>query len=137
MSLLKDISLENIIKFPESATAKDMIDEVELIEFVIKRVKESEEDYEKFLNLTKKWKEETFVTSSYSEIISNPSYLEVVRMGKKVLPYILQDLKSEPAFWFSALEELTGCNPIEPSHRGIIKLMKKDWLKWGEEHGYV
>jgi hypothetical protein len=69
--------------------------------------------------------------------VSNPSYLEIIKMGKNVLPYIFQDLKSEPAFWFSALQDMTGCDPVKHSHRGIIKLMKEDWLKWGKEHGYV
>jgi hypothetical protein len=58
-------------------------------------------------------------------------------MGEKVLPFIFQDLKSEPVFWFSALEKITGCNPIERSHRGFVKLMAEDWLKWGKEHGYI
>lgn len=137
MSLLKDISIENIIKMPESATEEDMVREVELIEFVIKRVKDEEEDFIKFYNLAEKWKEETLITSSVNEIESNPSYLEIIKMGKKVLPYIFQDLKSDHAFWFHALEEITGCNPIKYNHRGYIDLMAEDWLKWGEVHGYI
>jgi len=39
MSSLKDISIESIIKMPESATADDIIHEVELIEYIIERVK--------------------------------------------------------------------------------------------------
>ena len=95
------------------------------------------EDILKFHYLTKKWKEETMIISSVNVIESNPSYLEIIDMGKKVLSLIFQDLKSDPAFWFFALEKLTGCNPIEESHRGFIKLMKEDWLKWGKENGYI
>ena len=95
------------------------------------------EDILKFHDLAKKWKEETFIISSINVIESNPSYLEIIDMGEKVLPLIFQDLKTECGFWFSALEEMTGCNPIEESHRGFIKLMKEDWLKWGKEHRYV
>lgn len=95
------------------------------------------QDFQKFQNLAERWKEETFITSSCNEIVSNRSYLEIIDMGEKILPLIFQDLKSEPAFWFFALEEITECNPIEKSHRGFIKLMKEDWLKWGEEHGYI
>jgi hypothetical protein len=94
-------------------------------------------DFVKFHNLAKKWKEETLITSSVSEIVSNRSYLDIIDMGEKILPLIFQDLKSDPAFWFCALEKLTGCNPIEKSHRGFIKLMKEDWLKWGKENGYI
>ena len=137
MSLLKDISIENIIKMPENAMAIDMIHEVELIEYVIERIKASEEEYNKFCNLAEKWKEETLFTSSISEIESNPSYLEIINMGKSVLSYIFQDLKSGYAFWFGALENITGCNPVKPSHRGFVELMTEDWLKWGEGHGYI
>ncbi len=121
------------MKMSESATAKDIIREVELIEYII-GIKDEEEDFQ---NLAEKWKEETLLTSSVNKIESNPSYLEIIGMGKKVLPYIFQDLKSEPAFWFSALEKITGCDPIESSHRGIVRLMTEDWLKWGEEHEYI
>lgn len=137
MSLLKDISIGNIMKMPESATAKDMIYEVDLIEYVIEITKKEEEYLIKFSNLAEKWKEETFITSSVNVIESNPSYLEIIKMGRKVLPYIFQDLKSDHAFWFHALEEITGCNPIKYAHRGYVDLMAEDWLKWGEEHGYV
>jgi len=137
MSLLKDISIDSIMKMPDSATTDDMTNEVELIEYVIERVKDDEEDFNKFRNLAKKWKEETLIMSSVSKIVSNQSYLEIIKMGKKVLPYIFQDLKSTHVFWFSALEKITGCDPIPQSHWGIAKLMSEDWLKWGEKHGYV
>lgn len=91
----------------------------------------------KFHNLVDKWKEETLLISSIDEIESNESYLQIISMGEKALPFIFQDLKYEPALWFSALENITGQNPIDISHRGIIKLMTEDWLKWGREHGYV
>ncbi len=120
MSLIKDLNIETIRKLPESATAKDIINEIELIE-----------DFRKFHNLTDILKEETLLTSSVHEIESKRSYLEIIGMGKKVLPYIFQDLKSEPAaIWFPALETITGYNPIKKDHRGIIKLMAEDWLRW-------
>lgn len=134
MSLLKDISIESIRGLPESATGKNAISEIFLIE---KTLEENEENFHKFQKLANKWKEETLLLSSTEEIESNPSYLEIICMGKSILPYIFQDLKSEPNFWFYALEKITGVNPIRPSHRGIIDLMTEDWLKWGEENGYI
>lgn len=84
-----------------------------------------------------RWKKDTQLSSSISEIILNQSYLEIIGMGKKVLPYIFQDLEHNDAHWFSALRDITGCSPVKQSHRGNIKLMKEDWLKWGEENGYI
>ncbi len=96
-----------------------------------------DEDFLKFYNLAKKWKEETLIASSVNVIESNPSYLEIIKMERKVLSHIFHDLKSDHAFWFHALEEITGCNPIKYAHRGYVDLMAEDWLKWGEEHKYV
>ncbi len=107
------------------------------LEDVLDELNVSEEDIIKFHNLAEKWKEETLVTSSVSEIESNPSYLEIIKMGKKILPYIFQDLKFDHAFWFHALEEITRYNPIKYAHRGYVNLMAEDWLKWGEEYGYI
>lgn len=95
-----------------------------------------EEDFLKFHNLTRKWKEETFLKSSIDEIESSPYYLQIIKMGERVLPFIFEELKSEPYLWFSALAKITGRNPIEKSHRGFVKLMIEDWLRWGEKHGY-
>lgn len=94
-------------------------------------------DLHKFCNLAETWKEETKFSSSISEISLNQSYLEIIGMGKKVLPYILQDLKIKPAHWFSALRAITGVSPIKRLHRGDIKLMTVDWLIWGEENAYI
>ncbi len=96
----------------------------------------TEEDLRKFRNLTRRWKEETFLKSSIDEIESNESYLQIINMGKRVLPFIFKDLKSEPKLWFSALEKITGCDPIEHSHKGFVKLMIEDWLRWGDVHGF-
>lgn len=94
-------------------------------------------DLHKFHNLAETWKEETQLSSSISEIERNRSYLEIISMGEKVLVYIFQDLKHKPAHWFPALRAITRINPIKPLHRGNIRLMTEDWLKWGEENDYI
>lgn len=137
MSIVKDIIMETVRRMPENITFEDAAYQILDIGSTFKDLKVPEEDFLKFHNLAEIWKEETLLTSSINEIESNKSYLEIIGMGEKALPLIFQDLKSEPSFWFSALEKITGYNPIDQSHRGIIKLMTEDWLKWGEEHGYV
>lgn len=137
MSIVKEIIMETIRRMPENTTYEDAAYSILDIGSTFKDLKVSEEEFLKFHNLTEKWKEETLMTSSVNEIESNKSYLEIIGMGEKILPLIFQDLKYEPAIWFPALEKITGHDPIERSHRGIIKLMTEDWLKWGEEHGYI
>ena len=125
--------METARRMPENVTFADAAYQILDTGSTLKDLKFSEEDFIKFHNLVDKWKEETLLTSSIDEIESNESYLQIIGMGEKALPFIFQDLKYEPALWFSALEKITGQNPIDMSHRGIIMLMIEDWLKWGRE----
>ncbi len=80
------------------------------------------------------WEEETIFSSSISEITNNTAYRTIIGLGQKVLPFIIDDLKKNDNHWFYALEALTGQNPIKENHKGIIPLMRDDWLKWAEDN---
>jgi len=91
----------------------------------------------KFFRLTQSWKDATRLSSTYQQLLANPSYLELIAMGEKTLPYIFYDMRNEPSQWFIALHILTGKNPVKPESRGNINAMSKDWLGWAESKGYV
>ncbi|MFL0161959.1 hypothetical protein [Aquirufa salirivi] len=76
------------------------------------------------------WKNETIFSSSISEITNNSAYRSIIGLGQDILPFIINDLKINDAHWFYALEALTGQNPIKEYHKGIVPLMKKDWIEW-------
>lgn len=80
------------------------------------------------------WKTETMFSSNSSEITNNSAYRSIIGLGKDIIPFIIQDLKQSENHWFYALELLTGENPIKNEHRGIINLMKSDWLNWAEKN---
>ena len=80
------------------------------------------------------WLSETKYLSSISEIVNNKAHQEIISMGNIAIPLIFKDLRESNNFWFYALKELTGENPVRPEHRGIIPAMKEDWLKWEEEN---
>ena len=80
------------------------------------------------------WKTETMFSSSSSEITNNSAYRSIIGLGKDIIPFIIEDLKQSENHWFNALELLTGENPIKSEHRGIINLMKSDWLNWAEKN---
>lgn len=80
------------------------------------------------------WKDETIFFSSISEITNNSAYISIISLGQEVLPLIIDDLKISDSHWFYALEALTGCNPIKENHKGIIPLMKNDWIEWAKEN---
>lgn len=80
------------------------------------------------------WKTETMFSSNSSEITNNSDYRSIIGLGKDIIPFIIEDLKQSENHWFNALELLTGENPIKSEHRGIINLMKSDWLNWAEKN---
>lgn len=96
-----------------------------------------QDDLHKFCNLAVTWKEETKLSSFVNSIAQNPAYLEIIGMGKQVIPYILQDLKIKRSHWFVALRAITGISPIRQSHRGNVAKMAEDWLTWGQENEYI
>ncbi len=80
------------------------------------------------------WQSETIFSSSISEITNNSAYRSIIGLGQEVLPFIIDDLKNNDSHWFYALEALTGQNPIKENHKGVVPLMKKDWIEWAKEN---
>lgn len=85
-----------------------------------------------FLNNT--WQAETLFSSSINEIVNNSAYRSIINLGGDVLPMIINDLKTTGNHWFYALEAITGHNPIKAENKGIVSLMKNDWIEWAENN---
>ena len=90
----------------------------------------------RFSALRSEWLIQRGPTSSPRRMINLPDYREVVAMGQAVIPLLLAELEREPDFWFAALREITGANPVLPEHRGNLRAMSDDWLAWGRQLGY-
>lgn len=87
-----------------------------------------------FYELKRVWHSEITNVSSMSRLVAHPAYREIVAMGSAVVPIILADLERKPDWWFSALREITGANPVPVQARGKIKEMAEAWLQWGREN---
>ena len=85
-----------------------------------------------FVAHAERWRKETAIFSSVSDIVLNPSYQRIIGMGPDVVPLILRDLEKTNDHWFWALEAITGQNPITEDDRGRVKQMAKRWLEWGK-----
>lgn len=86
-----------------------------------------------FQNLRRQWAVECGISSSLGVITGAPSYLRIIAMGQEAIPHILRELEDEgddPDWWFTALEALTGGNPVPAHHRGNSQAMAADWLLW-------
>lgn len=89
----------------------------------------------RFLQLKVTWEKETAHLSSL--ISMHPAYQQIIGMGPTAIPFILRELKNKPGHWFWALKSITGEDPVLPEHRGKIKQMTDDWLKWAKEQEYI
>lgn len=94
------------------------------------------QEFKHFLHLKDKWKSETLYFSSSSHIFNNSAYLEIIGLGKKSIPWIIRELKKTNDHWFYALKKITGKNPVNPEHYGIINKMKEDWIEWAKNNNY-
>jgi hypothetical protein len=90
-----------------------------------------------FRALVTEWDRGTAFVSSVSEIVAHPAFRSIVASGREAVPYLLEQLKSEPSYLVMALGEITGENPVPPSASGRVTEMAKAWLEWGEEHGLL
>ena len=93
--------------------------------------------YRRFLRLRDQWKKETMFASSSTVIYRNDAYQKIIGLGIRSIPWIIRDLKKTNAHWFNALFNITGENPINHNHSGVVPKMAEDWIKWAEKKGYV
>jgi len=91
---------------------------------------------ERFRRLEATWTAETGYLSSYTDIVENPAFQEIIRLGPAVVPLMLRDLEERPRLWVWALPEITGANPVPAADSGNITRMSEAWLRWGKANGY-
>jgi hypothetical protein len=64
---------------------------------------------------------------------SHPAYRAITNMGDEAIPLLLRELETRPHFWFAALREITGEDPVKEQDRGHLENMRQAWLEWGRE----
>jgi hypothetical protein len=90
------------------------------------------EDIERlFRSHADRWREETAVLSSATEMIQHPAYQAIIDLGELVLPLILREQAEDPDHWGPALSAITHENPVPPEHHGDIAAIAADWVRWG------
>ena len=91
----------------------------------------------RFYQLVTTWKRETAHLSSAARMAEHPAYQEVVALGEAAVPLLLAELRRQPDFWFAALRQITGENPVPPESAGKVKEMARAWVEWGRAKGYL
>lgn len=90
-----------------------------------------------FLELSKKWRDDTAFKSSVSDLVLDPSYQRILTLGSAVVPLILEELAKGPEYWFWALEAITDQNPVPEVEQGQIALMTQRWIDWGKANHVI
>lgn len=87
-----------------------------------------------FNKLVSQWKEETWFISSIKKRIAHSAYLKIIGLGQGAVPWILEELKREPDYWYAALEAITRADPAP--HAESMRELMEAWLAWGKVNGY-
>ena len=94
----------------------------------------SDHDRDMFLRLVEQWRTERVgAASSMADIIACPSYLRIIGMGWRALPFIIEQLEQEgdePDHWCAALEAVTGEDPVPEDAHGDAVRIAQAWLEW-------
>lgn len=83
-----------------------------------------------FKALAQTWQQETDDCSITSMRYSHPAFLRILTMGSAVVPWILEELKEKPDWWFEALKAVTGEDPTIPQQTFDEAISA--WLAWGK-----
>ena len=99
--------------------------------------RQSPGEYQRFLRLSRRWREDTQWLSSSTQIAMHPAYQAIIGMGDDALRWILADLRRTSAPWFWALKAISAEDPVPPSDRGVVCKMTEAWLEWGMQKGLL
>lgn len=82
-----------------------------------------------------KWEEETMLTSSLPDVLSNIWFLRVIGLGESALPFLYDLVRQEGGLWCIALEAITGVTPDleDPTD---FQQQTSFWLNWLNENGH-
>jgi hypothetical protein len=91
----------------------------------------------RFLDLKAQWKRDTCFSSNPDSIVQNQKYIQIINLGKDIIPIIFEDWEVTDNLWFVALMYLTNNNPVAPEHIGYIREMKNDWREWAHRENIL
>jgi len=93
--------------------------------------------HERFAHLVAQWKEKSRHMSNTAQMAMLKPYQQIIGLGERAVPLILQELQREPDHWFWALEAITQANPVPPEAAGRVQQMAEAWIAWGKQQGYL
>ena len=82
-----------------------------------------------FLYLIEKWYNETSMFSNTEDIFDNKNYLEMIKLGNGIIPFLIESL-DKYSILSKTLRDITGENPIPEEDRYNSDTYKFYWKNW-------
>ena len=96
----------------------------------------SDQLYERFDELARRWTGETLVMSSSTQIFAHDAYRQIVDLGEQALPVVLTELqRSGDVRWVQALTDITGIR--QPATGAGPAEVVQAWLAWGRAQDFA
>lgn len=81
------------------------------------------------------WVQQTEHESALFRIFTHRAYRQILRMGRVVIPFLLERLSREPERWVPALAAITQQDPVPPGARAEEAVAA--WQRWARSRGYT
>jgi hypothetical protein len=83
------------------------------------------------------WEKETAHISSTTAMLDHADFQFIVGLGEHVIPYILEDIRTEESWIVLALHTITKDRPDRIPEAGVLPDIIAVWIEWGISKGYI
>ncbi len=92
---------------------------------------------QRFARLVAEWKVGRGHSSKLKDLAMHPAYQQIIGMGERAVPLLIEEMKQRPDQWDWALRAITGTDPVPRESWGKLKDIAAAWIAWGKERGCV
>ena len=84
----------------------------------------------RFARLVAEWKVGRGHSSKLKDLAMHPAYQEIIGMGARAVPLLIEEMRERPDQWDWALCAITGADPVSPESWGKLKEIAAAWVAW-------
>ncbi len=92
---------------------------------------------QRFTRLAEEWRVGRGHSSKLTDLAMHPAYQQIIGMGERAIPLLLDEMKERPDQWDWALRAITGADPVPRDSWGKLNEIAAAWIAWGRERGYT
>jgi plasmid stability protein len=100
-------------------------------------IREDRDPKQQFLRLAGEWKAGRGHSSKLADLTMHPAYQQIIGMGERAVPLLLEEMEARPDHWDWALRAITGVDPVPKDAWGKLNEITAAWIGWGKERGYA